>query len=121
MARASLMFFGFFGTSTPEGRRLARWTTATLGLALGLGGLAFVPSGHRAGVGGPRSDDGRAHSIRYARYLAARTNWRVDPAPVFAVAYRFAMLVAAGLCVYALTGRRKVNGVLAAALFGLAG
>ena len=38
---ATLVFFGFFGTATPEGRRLARWTAmATVGAAIGGAGLA---------------------------------------------------------------------------------
>ncbi len=122
---ASLMFFGFFGTSTPEGRRLARWTTAaTLGLALGLGGLAFGwPSGPARLVWVvlvPMMVVLMAFA--YARYLAALDELaRLIQLQAFAVAYGFAMLVAAGLYVYALAGEaHEVNGVLAAAMFGLA-
>ena len=45
---ATLLVFGFFGTATPEGRRLARWTAmATVGAAIGAA-PAWRPDGQAA-------------------------------------------------------------------------
>lgn len=122
---ATLLFFGFFGTATPEGRRLARWTAmATVGAAIGGAGLA---SGW---PGGPGRLVWAAVlpammvlvAIAYVRYLAALDELaRLIQLQAFAVAYAFMIVVAAGLLVYVyIAADPNVHWGLAAATIALA-
>lgn len=103
---ATLLFFGFFGTATPEGRRLARWTAiASAGAAAGAGLALEWPSGPGRLVWAAVAPAMIiVLAVAYVRYLAALDELaRLIQFQAFAVAYGFTMVVAAGLLAYAFT------------------
>ncbi|HEY8379995.1 MAG TPA: hypothetical protein VIK91_26075 [Nannocystis sp.] len=122
---ATLLFFGFFGTATPEGRRLAQWTAlATVGAFIGGAGLASGwPSGPGRLVWAALAPAMMILlAIAYVRYLAALDELaRLIQLQAFAVAYGFTMVVAAGFLAYAFTAADPdIHGAWAAGMVALA-
>lgn len=123
---ASLLLFGFFGSGSPEGRRLARWTTvATVGVLVGAGGLVLggASSGPaRLALGALLPGMVVLMAVAYVRYLAALDELaRLIQLQAFAVAYGFAMLMAAGLFALASVGEGPaVHGAWAAGMVAVA-
>ena len=114
----SLLFWGFFGRDTPEGRRFGRETTgwlALLALAAVTASVGWLPAA-TLGVGLPVVVLGIAWS--YARYLSRLDELsRRIQMDSFAVSYGVAMVIGAVLAGWGLVNPEGVGAISPAAVF----